>query len=126
MTTCATCTRPLTFPPTIHYLLTTYPTITPLYSIHRSLRRCQHCDLVLTYKQAIEAELPPPSYTNPVKEIERSIELAQELILEGVQAEALQNTLPRMRERLAQKTKERDEEVRRAWEWFWGIWGKVE
>jgi hypothetical protein len=31
-----------------------------------------------------------------------------------------------MRERLAQKTKERDEEVRRAWEWFWGIWGKVE
>jgi hypothetical protein len=126
MATCATCARVLTLPPTIDYLLTTYPTITPLYAINQQIPRCKHCDHISAYKKIIDAEFPPPHYKNPVREIEEHIRLAQELIADGVQVQRLQGLLQRMWEMLAEKINERNEGTKRACEWFWGIWAKIE
>lgn len=125
MASCATCARALTLPPTLDYLRTTYPTVVPLYTINRQIPRFQQCDHVSAYKKIMDAELPPPDYKNPVQEVEKNIMRAYELIEEGIQAEQLQAVLPRMWKVRAERIRERDEGIRRACGWFWGIWGKV-
>jgi len=123
MTTCAHCQRPLVYPPTVHYLLTTYPEICPTYSFPRQIPRCKHCDQVAANKKAIDAELSGPAHTNLVKTIEEQIELAKKLILEDIRKQELEATLPKMYERLREAIKKRDQDIEKAWDEFRGIWG---
>ena len=74
----------------------------------------------------MDAERPPPDYKDPVRETDQKLERTYELIERGVQVEGLQAALPKMWQARRDKIRERDEGVRRACEWFWGIWGKVE
>lgn len=126
MESCATCERALTLPPTVHYLLFTYPFTTPLYSLNRQIPRCKHCDEISAYRQAIDAQLPPPRYKNPIREIEERIAATCELLADGVQVDRQQEEVQRLRSLLAATIRERDEKIQRVCEWFWGIWGKVD
>lgn len=125
MAACATCERALTLPPTIHYLLLTYPFTAPLYNINRQIPRCKHCDEISTYRAAINAQLPPPRYRNLVQEIEERIMAASERLADGIQVDRWQGEVHSLRRQLVATIMERDEKIRRACEWFWGIWGKA-
>jgi len=123
MSNCAYCTHPLTRPPTIDFLLTAFPNITPLYTLDRSIPRCKHCDIIAAHRRAIDAELPPPTYTNPVTQIEKDIEDAKILIGMGVRRKELEEALPRMKSKWVDAITKRDDRIREAWREYWGIWG---
>jgi hypothetical protein len=108
-----------TFPPKVHFLLLTYPTQCPLYTINRRLPRCINCDLADTRRQVFEAEAP-------VTEVQNEIAVVDELVRKELQTSILMVELMEMQERLWIKERDRDEKVKRAWEWFWGVWGKIE
>jgi hypothetical protein len=120
---CTFCERGLTFPPSLQSLLTNHPNIRPIYLFPRNIPRCKHCDLIFTNKRAIDAELPAPNHTSPVKEVEQQIALARSLISDGIRKEELEAAIPRMQHKLREEIKRRDDVVEKAWEEFKGIWG---
>ena len=75
-------------------------------------------------RRAIDAEIPPPFYTNPVTEIEKRIALTKELIRGGVRKEELKAELSIMRKDWAESLGRRDAGIRKAWEVYWEIWGR--
>ena len=127
MRMCPTCEHALSLPPSINYILTNFSdSVTPFYEFNRRIPRCKHCDLMAANKKAMDAELPPPTYENPVKQIEKHMEEAKRLIEEGIRKEEMEAALVRMRERLREVVKVRDRRIRKAWEEYWGIWGPEE
>jgi len=123
MAHCTHCKRPMTLPPTIHFLLTTYPKICPTYSFPRHKPRCKHCDQVAANAKAIDAELSGPDHTNPVTKLENQISQARRLVWDGIRVQELEEVLPKMEERLREARKKRDEGVKKAWDEFRGVWG---
>ena len=77
-------------------------------------------------KKAMDAELLPPTYENPMRQIENHIEEAKRLIEEGVRKAEMEAALVRMREKLREVIKVRDRDMKKAWEEYWGIWGPEE
>lgn len=77
-------------------------------------------------QKAMDAELLPPTYKNPVREIESHIEEAKRLIEEDVRKGEMEAALVRMREKLREVIKVRDRGIKKAWEEYWGIWGPEE
>ncbi|TAQ88124.1 hypothetical protein B7494_g3519 [Chlorociboria aeruginascens] len=123
MSKCSYCERPLTLPPSVLFLLEKYPNIDPAFKLDRTIPRCKHCDYIEMKHHAMDAELPPPDYKNPVTEIQKQIDSARSLIAEGVMKEDLQGILSKMRERWAEAVRRREQGIRAAWKEYWGIWG---
>jgi hypothetical protein len=121
---CGHCAETLALPPSVSFLLTHFPHITPNYPLDRTKPRCQHCDLVAAHKRVIDAENPPPTYENPVKTIKGHLDGAVELIAKGERVAELEPLLPYMRRALADATELRDRRADDAWMEYWGIWGK--
>lgn len=71
----------------------------------------------------MDAELPPPDYKNPIAKIEKHMEQARRFIAQGVRKAEMEMALVRMEERRKQVLIERERNIRRAWEEYWGIWG---
>jgi len=125
--TCLACQHPLACPPSVAHILSNYrSSVTPQYGLNRHIPRCKHCDFVDANKKAIDAELPPPTYKNPVRDIDRHLERTMLLIEEGIRVEELEAALRRMREKLREAVRTRDSGMRKAWEEYWGIWGPEE
>ena len=121
---CPSCERALTLPPSISDLLETYPNaITPQYGLNRDIPRCKHCDLIEANKRAMDAELPPPEYKDPVLQIERHMDEARQYILGGVRKQEMMAALARMEDRRREIIVKRDGNIRMVWEEYWGIWG---
>jgi hypothetical protein len=61
-----------------------------------------------------------------INKIDDQIVFAYQSIEEGIQAERIQEVLPRMYQQREQRIAERAQALERARESFWGIWGRVE
>jgi hypothetical protein len=126
MSTCPRCERELVLPPSAYYLNARFQ-IKPNTSIDRSLRRCPHCDELRARNLAVEAELPPPTVTNPVTKTRGTIKKLEELIADnGLDAEEMQllhEVLWSLRRKLTALLRATDESIRNAWMTYWSIWG---
>jgi hypothetical protein len=71
----------------------------------------------------MDAELPPPEYKNPIILVEKHMDEARQYIADGVRKEEMEAALVRMQERRRQIICNRDRDIRKAWEEYWGIWG---
>ncbi|RDW67810.1 hypothetical protein BP6252_09206 [Coleophoma cylindrospora] len=123
---CPYCRRLLTVPPSITTIQQNHPSVTPNYTLNRSVARCKFCDQLAANKRAMDAECPPPSGKNPVKIIDEQIKEARLLIEEGVRREDLLRILPTMYRRQEELIKATDEGIKKAWDEYWAIWGKVD
>ena len=127
MSSCPTCERPLILPPSISHLLKEYPdVVTPLYDLNRRIPRCKHCDLLTANKRAMDAELPPPHYKSPVTNIEQDMEEARRFMAQGIRKVEMEASLVRMAARRREVILKREQDIRKAWEEYWGIWGPEE
>jgi len=85
---------------------------------------------MLASRSAVEAELPPPHYTNPIKKldaiIQKLLDLQNEDILEWDDKIAIEVAVEHMRRRRRTMIRERDDKIREAWMPYWAIWGVKE
>lgn len=129
MSACPKCSTRLIHPPSVASLNARYPGLTANSTLDRSQPRCQHCDEMLAHRHAIEAELPPPKYQNPITKLERVIKTLEDLIEEDIEdeedARTLKSIVQGMRRRWAGMVTKRDTAIKEAWKPYWAIWGMV-
>jgi hypothetical protein len=123
MSQCSHCRRALVLPPSILELQRRFPNIIANSDINRSILRCEHCDTVDAHRRAMDVELPPPDYENPITKLEKHIQAAKTLIEEDIMRKELSEILPVIREQWGRMVVERDMGIRKVWEDFWAVWG---
>ncbi|PQE04452.1 hypothetical protein CJF31_00007300 [Rutstroemia sp. NJR-2017a BVV2] len=123
MSACPACDRPLILPPAFAFLAIQFPRVKASLDCDRTMPRCKECERAAAEKRAADVILPPPYYTNPVAQIRKQIDLAQELIKEGVRKEELEKELPVLKRKWAKRMHRREANVRNAWHEYWEIWG---
>jgi hypothetical protein len=127
MSTCSKCSTRLIHPPSLSSLGIRFPALTVDPTLDRSQSRCKHCDEMLAQRQAIEAELPPPNYSNPITKLEKTIKKLQDLVEEDIEEEGdvrtLESMIHGMQWKWANLVKERDAKIKEAWKPYWAIWG---
>ena len=74
----------------------------------------------------MDAELPPPDYTSPVTQIETHMVEARRFIVDDVRKVEMEAALTRMEQRRKEIILKRDQDIRKVWEEYWGIWGPEE
>jgi hypothetical protein len=110
-------------PPTLEFLLETFPLITPDKVIDRSIPRCRLCDLLGTRTRETAAVYPPPTYLSAIERLQKYIASTEKLITEGVRKAELEATLPSMKQMLADEIKVTELRLLEAWKGHWAIWG---
>jgi hypothetical protein len=75
----------------------------------------------------MEAELPPPTYKNPITKLENAIRKLEVLIAEDIEDEddlgTLESMVLGMRRKYGIMFRERDAKIKDAWKPYWAIWG---
>ena len=74
----------------------------------------------------MDAELPPPHYKSPVTNIEQDMEEARRFMAQGIRKVEMEASLVRMAARRREVILKREQDIRKAWEEYWGIWGPEE
>jgi hypothetical protein len=127
MENCHKCSTRLIHPPAAVSLNNRFPDLIVNSMVNRSMPRCRHCDEMLANRLALEAELPPPSYKNPITKLEGTIAKLENLVAQWLEEEddirTLQSMILRMRRKWANMVRERDAKIKEAWQPYWAIWG---
>jgi hypothetical protein len=113
-------------PPTLEFMLETFPSIVPNETINRSVPRCRLCDLIATGTRESAAVYPPPTYSSPIEGLQKHIASAEQLIAESIRKEELEATLPSMKQILADEMRATELRMLEAWKGHWAIWGPGE
>jgi hypothetical protein len=127
MFTCRKCSTRLIHPPALSSLSIRFPALTVDSTLDRSQPRCQYCDEILARRLATEAELPPPTYSNPITKLEKTIKKLKDLVEEDIEEEedirTLKSIIHGMQLKWGNMIKERDVKIKEAWKPYWAIWG---
>jgi hypothetical protein len=127
MSTCPKCSIRLIRPPSLSSLRIRFPALIVDTTLDRSQLRCQHCDEMLAGRLGIEAELPPPNYSNPITKLEKTIKKLKDLVEEDIEEEedvrTLKSMIHGMQLKLGNMVRKRDADIKQAWMPYWAIWG---